>query len=178
MQPDGKGDPSARGLQPLAEILRDLLPGQRLVATSESALREAWPTVVGNLAARTSIVRFVDDRLLVAVESPAWMTELSFHRDEIRKRLLEAGLVVDEIRFVVAGRGPIRRTGEASLASSRRAPRLSRDEQRRVDEVTSAVSEASVQRALKRLFERALLRDEQRSAPPSERPKTEKSPRR
>lgn len=144
------------GMQPLSEILRELLPGQRLVATSESALRTAWPQAVGNLAARTSIVRFVDDCLLVAVDSPAWMTELQFHRDAIRARLLDQGLVVEEIRFVVAGRRARPASAAPVKAASPKPSALTAEQTQRVKAATHSIAEGAVRDALERLFGAAL----------------------
>lgn len=85
----------------LAPVLRDIGKGQRGV---HPEIWARWAEIVGSdLSHRAVPVRLERGRLVVAVASSAWMSELSYLKTALIDRFAEAvgPDVVKEIRFVV-----------------------------------------------------------------------------
>lgn len=63
----------------------------------------AWEEVAGDAAPHTHPFRFRGSTLIVEVDEPAWLTELSMRKTDILNRLERAvgSKVVEEIRFEV-----------------------------------------------------------------------------
>ena len=61
----------------------------------------AWEEVAGDAAPHTHPFRFRGSTLIVEVDEPAWLTELSMRKTDILNRLERAvgSKVVEEIRF-------------------------------------------------------------------------------
>jgi predicted nucleic acid-binding Zn ribbon protein len=84
--------------------LRDLLDRLRLNEPMAGwQATELWPEVVGErIASRSRAIAFRDGVLIVEVESPTWMSELTYHKRRIIKTLnakLGGKAVVREIRM-------------------------------------------------------------------------------
>jgi predicted nucleic acid-binding Zn ribbon protein len=79
-------DPDSVGI-PLDRVLRRMgAPSSRTVATVE----ERWVEVVGeSLAAHTRLVRVRDGVIVVAVDDPAWASELRWMGDTLAGRARE-----------------------------------------------------------------------------------------
>jgi len=77
------------GPKRLGEALNQLT--SRLKAPRAQVLKmvfEAWEELVGSvMAAHTSPVRLVDGELVVAVDDPAWATEMRFFSPELIARI-------------------------------------------------------------------------------------------
>jgi predicted nucleic acid-binding Zn ribbon protein len=87
--PDRQGRSSEDGPTPIADALRDLgsqlgLPEPDLVAS----LGDRWAEVVGPAVATHARPRdFRNGTLTIAVDAPAWATELRYLEEQIRARL-------------------------------------------------------------------------------------------
>jgi predicted nucleic acid-binding Zn ribbon protein len=93
---------------PLSDALREV--GRELGMPEPDALArllDAWPEVVGPALAGHARVRSIRDGVLtVAVDEPAWATELRYVADDLAQRVSEraGGAHVEEIRVVVERR--------------------------------------------------------------------------
>ncbi|MBM3323467.1 DUF721 domain-containing protein [candidate division WOR-3 bacterium] len=93
-----------RRFQRLGSVLPRVVKGLKLQdAVAEQQVVAAWPECVGAKVAEHTRALYVErESLVVAVDSPAWMTELSFLRPQILAQLAKRtgpGLVRD-LRFV------------------------------------------------------------------------------
>jgi|GEM_PF-3617425 len=69
-----------------------------------SILSGVWRSIVGDtIASHTSPVQIIHKKLVVKVESSAWMNELTFLREKIKieakLRLSEHGITVEDVIF-------------------------------------------------------------------------------
>jgi predicted nucleic acid-binding Zn ribbon protein len=85
----------------LAAVLRDLGLTEKVVAYQAVS---SWQEIVGTAIARHATALSVEDRtLVVAVDSPAWMTQLFYLKGQILDKIsrhIGAGLIT-EVRFVL-----------------------------------------------------------------------------
>ncbi len=109
-RPSGNPRPGRTGrrlrgrFQHLGSVLPKVVKGLKLQgAVVEQQVVAAWPECVGDKVAQHTRALYVERKsLVVAVDSPAWMTQLAFLRPQILARLAEKkgpGLVED-LRFV------------------------------------------------------------------------------
>lgn len=80
-------------------------------------IRSRWESLVGGPVARRSFpLKLAGRRLIVGVEGPAWAQEFSFLKETLVARIRAElpHVVVDEIRFQIAGRSE----GSSGLRSS------------------------------------------------------------
>jgi predicted nucleic acid-binding Zn ribbon protein len=85
---DGRPDPDPGSVgAPLDRVLRRLgAPTSRTVAS----VHERWPEVAGeSLAAHTTLLRVRDGVIVVAVDDPAWASELRWMGDTLAARARE-----------------------------------------------------------------------------------------
>lgn len=102
-------------------------------------LQLRWPELLGaRLAGRTRAQAFSEGQLTIAVANSAWLNELTFLRDDLRKQLNRqlAGTPIHKLRFVVGGTA-----GEA------KAPRVQVRDRRRVPRPTAARLAAALEQA-------------------------------
>ena len=68
----------------------------------------AWAEAAGDAAPHTNPFRFRGSTLIVEVDGPAWLTELSMRKTDIMNRLERAvgERVVEDIRFEVKKKRP------------------------------------------------------------------------
>ena len=80
---------NSSGLRRLEEALDQLMSGLRVPrAQVLKMVFERWEELVGSvMAAHTSPVRLVDGELVVAVDDPAWATEMRFFGSELIGRI-------------------------------------------------------------------------------------------
>lgn len=94
-------------LTPVGGTLAGLLQGLGLTATLKGwEALSVWAETVGSPASeRSRAVAFESGRLIVEVESSAWMTQLSFLKRDIRARLNRrlGGDVIQDIQFTPRG---------------------------------------------------------------------------
>lgn len=104
------------------DVIRGLLRGWGLDRLSrEQRVFAVWEEALGELAKKARPVAVHDGQLVVAVKDNVWMTELSFQKDKLKKKLnqaLGAG-VIRELRFKIGawaeegeGEGERERGGE------------------------------------------------------------------
>ena len=89
-----------RGPRKIGDALDRVVPGGRAFTT----LLETWPTLVGDgLAARTRPSALHATTLVIAVDDPAWATQVRYLETDLLTRVAEAlGTgIVTEIRVVV-----------------------------------------------------------------------------
>ena len=101
----GKGKRPRSTLTPVAQILPSLLERMELPrdTVDKGNVLASWDRIAGDAAARCRPVRFRGTTLVVEVEGPAWMTELSLRKAEILARIARtAGPdLVTDLRFTV-----------------------------------------------------------------------------
>ena len=89
----------------VGDIIPGVLKGLGLDAKMEEArLLRQWPDIVGEAVSRRSRPREIRRGLLVIeAENNVWMQEISFHRKQIKKRIMERfpRLEIREIRLVI-----------------------------------------------------------------------------
>ena len=92
-------------LTPVNEVLNSVMTGLEMPEDIElkGKVFLAWEEAVGDVAAHTHPFRFRGSTLLVEVDEPAWLTELSMRKTEIVNRLERAvgEKVVEDIRFEI-----------------------------------------------------------------------------
>ncbi len=92
-------------LTSVSEVLNSVMTGLQMPADIElkGNVFLAWEEVVGDAASHTRPFRFRGSTLIVEVDEPAWLTELSMRKGDILNRLERAvgERVVEDIRFQI-----------------------------------------------------------------------------
>lgn len=132
---------------------------------------ELWRRAVGpRIAARSAPGSLSKGTLTVRVASPTWAQELSLLSDEIRRRLGEAGVAVESVRFRVDGRAG----AETGAVTERQPPRppvpLPPELAARID----AIDDPELRRVMTRAARYSLA---QAAAPPLSAPPLSAPPR-
>lgn len=108
-RPRGRGDKTRSQLTAVGGTLAGLLDGLGLSATLKGwEAISVWSETVGAPAnERSRAVAFDAGRLIVEVESSAWMTQLSFLKRDIKARLNRrlGGDIIKDIQFAPPGSG-------------------------------------------------------------------------
>ncbi len=154
-----KEDPKEIG-DVVARVLRELGVGR---VTSELKVFEVWEEALGEtLAKNLRPVAFMQGVVVAAVPDSAWLQEMHFLKDEVKRKLNRAmgGSVVRDVRFKL---GAARDTAEAEDAPSpwRRGDSDSGGEEIELPEEVVKMAESAVasipDRKLKEQVRRALL---------------------
>ena len=92
-------------LTPVDEVLNSVMTGIQMPRDIElkGNVFLAWDEAAGDAAAHTNPFRFRGSTLIVEVDTPAWLTELSMRKTDLLNRLERAvgERVVEDIRFEV-----------------------------------------------------------------------------
>jgi len=92
-------------LTPVSDVLNSVMTGLEIPGDVElkGKVFLAWEEAVGDAAPHTNPFRFRGSTLIVEVNEPAWINELSMRKTDILNRLERAvgKRVVEEIRFEV-----------------------------------------------------------------------------
>jgi hypothetical protein len=109
--------------------------------------RALAPLLGAELACHCRVADFRGGRLVVMADSAAWATRLRYHTPQIRGRLAEAGMTVNDLRFIVR---PV--TASVAGPDRRRAPpSLSPDAAHTLESGADAISDGPLSDALRRL---------------------------
>ena len=136
----------------MGRLVSGLNDGHRL---SQEMAVILWEDVVGRaIFAHTSPVRVISGIMTVNVDSSVWAQELSFQREEIRRRLNErmGREYIRDIRFrvgKVASRSPV---PENEVVAPGEEERLE------AERISAAIADAEVAAAFKRFLEHELCR--------------------
>jgi len=92
-------------LTSVSEVLNSVMTGLEIPADIELKGKAflVWEEAVGDAASHTHPFRFRGSTLIVEVDEPAWLTELSMRKTDIMNRLERAvgERVVEDIRFEI-----------------------------------------------------------------------------
>ena len=134
----------------LAPLIADLgiRDGVRL-----AGIRKAWSSVfTGPVPLHTYPLALSGDELLIAVDSPVWLQELQFYREDILRRLGPYG--VKEVRFRI---GRVSAYAEPPDRSRKARVRSLTDKERTfVREEASKVRDESLKEQLKTTIEKSI----------------------
>ena len=90
---------------PVGDIIGSVMKGLDIPedTAERGRILLAWEEIAGSASEYASPVRFRGKTLIVSVDNPAWMTELSMRKAEIIERVNRTAgkTVVDDIRFTV-----------------------------------------------------------------------------
>ena len=99
----GRGKGKRGELTAVEEILQSLMTQLDMPEDTQAKVKvfEVWEEVAGNAAVHSNAFRFRGSTLVVEVDSPVWLNELSMRKTEILNRLERAAgeRVVTDIRF-------------------------------------------------------------------------------
>lgn len=127
-------------------------------ALIERQLQARWAAVAGQLvAAHSRPTRLRHGRLTVAVESPAWLHQLSYLQPTLLEQLRRAfgAAAVTDLRLVV---GPLEERGAAPPAAPVADAPLSPDVEQAIDEALAPVQDSAIAQIMRRLMAKALSR--------------------
>jgi hypothetical protein len=134
----------------LAPVIRDLgiRNGVRL-----AGIRKAWSSVfTGPLPLHTYPLVLSGNELLIAVDSPVWLQELQFHREDILRRL--SPYEVKAVRFRI---GRVSTYAEPPVRSRKTGARSLTDKERSfIQEEASKVSDEDLKEQLKTTIEKSI----------------------
>lgn len=124
---------------------------------SEYRILGKWEKTMGPVIARHAHPLSVrGPKLYLAVDSPAWMQQLSLLKPEIIEKV-NAGLGRETIREIVLNLGEVRATA-ASPPEPEVRRELTNEERMRIEETVAGLSDPDVRQALRRLMEKDFLR--------------------
>jgi hypothetical protein len=114
-------------------------------------IRQDWHSLFGEtLSAHMSPARLAEGELLLNVDSPIWIQQLTFSKGEIVKKLRAYG--VSELRFKI-GRIPRKNQTQSASASPRT---LTPEEEQFVDGLASDITDETLRDAVKKAASRSL----------------------
>ncbi|MDH5527679.1 MAG: DUF721 domain-containing protein [Nitrospirota bacterium] len=143
-----------RGPKRVSGLLSELASASGWGAVMESVrLRARWAELVGEqIALHTEPERISRGRLIVRVDNSAWLTQLSFFRQEIAAKVngwLGSGRVGEVVLMVG-------RTEQPRIREIRPEREVSDDDRASVDELVEGLDDPEVKAALKSLLMRDL----------------------
>lgn len=146
-----------KSLDRLSYTLGTLLNARGLKARlSEYRILGKWEQTVGGVIARhTRPVSVRGSRLYLAVDSPAWMQQLSLLKPEIIEKV-NRNLGKNAIREIVLNLGEIEHQETPSEKASAPAA-LSREEYEKIEDFVAEVRDPDVRHALRRVIEKDFL---------------------
>lgn len=118
-------------------------------------IRKSWPKIVGGqISSHTSPVALKDSELVINVDSPVWLQQLSFLKDDLTRKL--CAFEVKSVRF---RHGRIAVSGDNSSAaeSALKARKILGSEAAgEIEEAVSGVKDPELRDSIRKLMERAL----------------------
>jgi hypothetical protein len=149
----------ARTIDKLSAIIAKILKSRGM----QSRLREyrisgQWARIVGPaiaLHAQPSTLR--GDRLMLIVDSPAWMQQLSLMRPEIIEKLNNT-LGAQTVREITLKLGEIISPPMQSRAGEGAAREITAEERDRIELYVRDIADSEIREAMRRLIEKDLLR--------------------
>ncbi len=129
----------------------------------EYRISSRWASTVGPAIAQHAQPRTLrGGRLLLIVDSPAWMQQLSLMKPEIIGKL-NSNLGADTVRDITLKLGEIASL-PAQLPEREQFPEvITREERKMIDQSVHAVGDDELREAIKRMIEKHLLRTKRES---------------
>jgi hypothetical protein len=129
---------------------------------SEYRILGQWERTVGGvIASHARPVSVRGSRLFLAVDSPAWMQQLSLLKPEIIEKVNRGLGRKDAIREIALNLGEV--TASQRFSPPRTVPyELSAEEQNKIAGLTAEIRDPEVREALRRLIEKDFLRKKEK----------------
>ncbi len=117
------------------------------------AIKREWGNVFGEpLSLHMSPARLKNGELLVNVDSPIWLQQLTFLKTQIIGKL--SSFQVKEIRFMLGRVAPVQRKTVQSVRT--REQSLSSEAVRQIEETTAGIEDSALKESIRKTMERAL----------------------
>lgn len=117
------------------------------------AIKREWGNVFGEpLSLHMSPVRLKNGELLVNVDSPVWLQQLTFLKTQIIGKL--SHLEVKELRFMLGRVAPQQRKNIQPVRTKERS--LSTEAIRQIEETTAGIEDSALKESIRKTMERAL----------------------
>jgi hypothetical protein len=117
------------------------------------AIKREWGNIFGEpLSAHMSPSRLKNGELLVNVDSPLWLQQLTFLKTQILGKLSALG--VKELRFMLGRVTPVQERGVRSLRTKGRL--LESEAVQQIKDTIAETEDAALKESIKRAMERAL----------------------
>ncbi len=155
----------AKKLDKLSATLGSLMKARGLQSRlSEYRIFVQWEKTVGSLiAGHAQPVSVRGNKLFLAVDSPAWMQQLSLLRPEIIEKV-NAALGRQIIREIGLNIGELSPAGKPRERGERAVPiELSPDERAMIERTVNGISNPEVRQALRRLMEKDFSKKKQKT---------------
>jgi hypothetical protein len=147
------------GVKKVSTLIPRLLKGLGLEEAARfERIRKEWSAIFREpLSLHMSPSSLKNGELLIAVDSPVWLQQISLFKPDIAKNLTAYG--VTDVRFrigrIVKPAGGVKRTNESS---PRQWPSLGRDDLREIDETVSGLKDSALRENVRRAMEQSLRR--------------------
>ena len=142
-----------------SDILSVLMKDYGLGAkTHEYKILKLWDSTFGdNISSHTQPVRLIRGALTVMVDSPAWMHQLTFYRDELIEKVNDriGKKIVTDIRFKV-GKVETKKTPDSQLSTPNF--QMSPQQSEKIEGYLKAVKDTEIREAIKKAITKAFIR--------------------
>ncbi|MBN2653938.1 MAG: DUF721 domain-containing protein [Nitrospirae bacterium] len=125
-----------------------------------SGLQDEWNSVFsGPLSNHTWPIEIKNSELLINVDSPAWLGELKYMKNDIEKKLQLYGIKTVRFRH-----GSVSRQSRSSHKKAKQQPEnfkkhtLTSDEIKWIDETTSGIADSELREKIKKTITRSIER--------------------
>lgn len=150
--------------QKVSDVLSTIMKDYGLVAkTREYRILKTWNAIVGNkISSHTHPLRIIRGVLTVIVDSPAWMQQLTFYKEDLINRISsEVGKsMVSDIRFKV---GKVEGKGNAVVRTQDLRPKTDiPDVESKVERYLDPIEDKEVRRVVRKAITKALIRGKER----------------
>jgi len=149
----------ARKIDKLAVIIDKILKSRGMQSRLEEyRISAQWVRAVGKaIAHHAQPLSLRGGRLVLIVDSPAWMQQLSLMRPEIIGKLNQ-NLGTQAVREIALKLGAIASQSAQAAAGERKPAEITPEERKRIELSLHAVDDSDVREALKHMIEKDLLR--------------------
>ncbi len=148
----------ARGIGKLSVTISKILKARGMQdRLHEYHIFGQWEPAVGPAIARHAQPQLLrGGKLVLVVDSPAWMQQLSLMKPEIMEKL-NAGLGRDTIRGITLKLGVVTSSDEGLRADKSGRPDLTSDERATIERHVHGIGDGEIREAIRRVFEKDVL---------------------
>lgn len=147
-----------------SDILSVLMKNYGLSAkTHEYKILKLWDSTFGdNISSHTQPLRLIRGVLTVMVDSPAWMHQLTFYRDELIEKVNDriGKKIVTDIRFKV-GKVETKKTPDSKLSTP--DSQISSQQSEKIEGYLKPVKDIEIREAIKKAITKAIIRGKGKS---------------
>lgn len=121
-------------------------------------IKRSWTEIVGEqISSHTLPVALKDGELTINVDSPLWLQQVSFFKDEIKRKL--GPFEITGIRFRHGRAALLRDNAKKQKTTGPAEKKLSKEAMREIEDSVSCIQDPEIRNSIRKLMGKAFLRN-------------------